>query len=64
MYILSCLSHRPKSDCSSSKSNKASISRVGLVDGVGIFVAELVDDFLYAVVVVGCKRFPDYAFKS
>jgi hypothetical protein len=34
------------------------------VDGVGIFVAELVNNLLDAVVVVGRKGFSNYSFKS
>ena len=35
-----------------------------LVDGVGIFVTELVHNLLYAVVIVGGKGFSDYSLES
>ena len=55
--------HRAQGYRGGSQADETAISGMGLVDGIGIFVAELRDNALDAVVVVRLERFADQAFQ-
>ena len=47
----------------SSQTYQAAVAGVGLVDSIGVLMAELVHDLCYPVVVLGSQCIPDEAFE-
>ena len=49
--------YRAKSNRNSCQTNQATVASIGLVNGVGIVVAQLIDDLMYLVVIVCSETF-------
>lgn len=55
--------YRSKCNGSSGKADEAAISGMGLVNGICIVIAELIEDFFNLLVLAGSAQFPDDPFQ-
>lgn len=53
-----------QSDCRRSQTYQTAITSVRLVNGIGIFVTELINNLPYPVVILGCQAFSDKLLES